>query len=116
MNVAIVRGRLSSEPRVTEFESGDVLVRLEVTVPRDDGPADSVPVAWIGPPKQQPSAFVAGDEVLAIGRIRRRWYRTPRGNASATELVAATVVPPARRSAARRVAASARAELEELGG
>ncbi|MGH9135876.1 MAG: single-stranded DNA-binding protein [Acidimicrobiales bacterium] len=92
MNVAIVRGRLSSEPRVLELESGDVLVRYEVTVARPEGPPDTVPAAWIGPAGDQPPGLTAGDEVLVFGRVRRRFWRGPDALRSATEVVADSVL------------------------
>lgn len=116
MNVAIVWGRLSSPPRLTELGSGDVLVRYEVTVARDDGPADSVPVSWVGAAGKQPPAaqLDAGDEVVAVGRVRRRWYRPAAGPArSATEVVASTVVPASRRAAARRAVDATLADTQE---
>lgn len=115
MNVAIVWGRLSSPPRTTELGSGDVLVRYEVTVARDDGPADSVPVTWVGPAKHAPGVQLdTGDEVVAVGRVRRRWYRPAAGPPrSATEVVATTVVPASRRAAARRAVDAALAATQE---
>ena len=116
MNVAIVRGRLSSPPRVTEFDSGDVLVRYEVTVAHEDGPADSVPVAWLGAEPAAPSDDLEpGDEVVVVGRVRRRWYRPAAGaERSTTEVVAARRTgvaagggsPRRRRRAAPRAAAA----------
>jgi single-stranded DNA-binding protein len=105
MNVAIVRGRLSSDPRMTSLESGDVLVRYEVTVPHEDAPADSVPVAWLGAETQAPSGELGqGDEVVVVGRVRRRWYRPATGpSRSTTEVVATAVVPASDR---RRVRAA----------
>lgn len=103
MNVAIVRGRLSSAPRLTELDSGDVLVRYEVTSPRDEGPADSVPVSWIGPSKQAMSALEAGDEIVVVGRVRRRWFRggAP-GPSSRTEIAAASVVAGTKKAQVRK--------------
>ena len=114
MNVAIVRGRLSSPPRKTELESGDLIVRYEVTVGRDDGPADSVPVSWVGPPKQAPPELDAGDEVVAVGRVHRRWFRTGGATASRTEVAAGTVVPASRRAAARKAVEAAVAAVGEV--
>jgi single-strand DNA-binding protein len=113
MNVAIVRGRLSSEPRWTTLESGDVLVRYEVTVAREDARADSVPVAWLGAPAATPSAdLTRGDEVVVVGRVRRRWFRPGAGpSVSTTEVVATSVVPTADR---RRAAAAVRRALGTL--
>jgi hypothetical protein len=102
VNVAIVRGRLSSPPRKTELGSGDLLVRYEITVGRDDGPADSVPVSWVGAAEHAPPELDAGDEVVAVGRVHRRWFRTGGATASRTEVAAGTVVPATRRATARK--------------
>jgi hypothetical protein len=114
VNVAIVCGRLSSQPRVSELGSGDVLVRLEVTAPpRDDRPAESVPVSWIGPARRAP-AVGAGDEVVVVGRVRRRFFRAAGGGSgSATDLTADEVVPATRRAAARRAVEQAWSAAEE---
>lgn len=108
-NVTVLRGRLSSDPRPTPLGSGDLLVRYEVTVARPEGPADSVPVAWIGPPRSAPpSSLAEGDLVVVAGRVRRRWYRGgPGGARSATEVVATDVVPVRRRVAAARLVQAA---------
>ncbi len=106
MNVVILQGHLSSDPRDQELESGVLLVRYEVTVPRDGEPADSVPVAWFGPPTARPAVAAAGEEVVVVGRVRRRWWKTQAGrSASSTEVVADSVVPATDR---RRVAAALR--------
>jgi single-stranded DNA-binding protein len=109
MNVAIVQGRLSSDPRMTTLESGDVLVRYEVTVAQEGAPADSVPVAWLGAETQMPSDELGrGDEVVVVGRVRRRWYRPAAGpSRSTTEVVATTVVPASDRRRVRAALARA---------
>lgn len=113
MNMVIVRGRLSSSPRVLDLESGDRLVRYEVTVARDGSPAESVPVSWVGPPRRSPAAGLdAGDEVVAVGRIRRRWYRPGGGPSQSRTEVAADAVVPARH--AKRVDAALRPAREAL--
>ena len=110
MNIAFVRGRLSSAPRLSDLESGDVLIRYEVTVARDDAAPDTVPVAWIGSPDHQPPPFDAGDEVAVAGRVRRRFWRAPAATRSSTEVVADAVVAATDRrrlrALARRTAAA----------
>jgi len=115
MNVVFLRGRLSSAPRTTELDSGDLLVRYEVTVPREDAPADSVPVAWLGPARDAPAAALgAGDAVVVVGRVRRRWYRPPAGGArSATEVVADAVVAASDR---RRLKTAVGRALQQVDG
>lgn len=116
MNLVIVRGRLSSPPRRTQLASGDVLVRFEVTVPREGQAADSVPVCWVGSPGGAPPASLdAGDEVVAVGRVRRRWYRPPGGAAqSATEVAADAVLRTTDRRRARRAVERALAGTETV--
>lgn len=117
MNVAIVRGRLSSAPRTKELGSGDVLVRYEVTVARDDGPDESVPVSWVGPARKAPSTRLeAGDEVVLWGRVRRRWYRAGAATASATEVLADRLVPGGDRRRAAAVIDAAVAALAAAAG
>lgn len=117
MNVAVLCGRLSSAPRSTELGSGDVVVRYEVTVPREGGPAESVPVSWTGTARQAAAAGAAalgaGAEVVVVGRVCRRWYRPAAGSSrSTTEVVADAVVPRTRAGTARKAVQRALTVLE----
>ena len=107
LNTAVVAGTLSSDPRELVLGSGSRLVRLEVTT-RDgtDQRADTVPVAWFDPPVRAP-ALQRGDAVLAVGKVRRRYFGGAGGPRSATEVVAALVVPARRQAAVARAVASA---------
>jgi single-strand DNA-binding protein len=84
MNVVAVVGRLSSEPTIRELPTGSVLVNYEVTTPVEDG-AVSVPLVWFDPPK--PVALAKGDEVAAVGTVRRRFFRVGGVTQSRTEVV-----------------------------
>ena len=110
LNVAVVRGHLSSDPTERELRSGSQLLRLEVTIPVTDGRAETVPVAWFDPP-QRAQALVAGDDVFVLGRIHRRFFGAAGGTASRTELVAADVVPARQRKGVERLLAAASAAL-----
>jgi single-strand DNA-binding protein len=94
MNIAVLRGTLSSPPVERTLPSGSRLVNYEVTTPDPaGGPADTAPVAWFDPPSRLP-AVGQGDEVVVLGRVRRRFFRTAAGaTASRTEVVAERVVP-----------------------
>ena len=72
VNVAILRGRLSSPPRTLELASGDAALALEVTVRDGEAPAESVPVAW----------FAARSAAAGVGRRRRGAGRRRAGAAS----------------------------------
>jgi single-strand DNA-binding protein len=100
MNITILRGTLSSAPTERVLPSGSRLVTYEVTTADPDGGgADSAPVAWFDPPARLPSVD-RGDEVVVVGRVRRRFFRTAGGaTASRTEVVADRVL--AARPAAR---------------
>jgi single-strand DNA-binding protein len=91
MNVVTLRGRLSRPAEERTLPSGDRLVQLELTVARPGDKADSVPVVCLDAP-----AAVAGldvnDEVVILGRVRRRFFKTAGGTQSRTEVVADQVV------------------------
>jgi single-strand DNA-binding protein len=91
MNVVALAGKLSRPAAERVLQSGDRLVNLEVTVP---GPAghETVPVVWMDPPASALTLDVE-QEVVVVGRVRRRFFRTVNGTASRTEVVADTVVP-----------------------
>jgi hypothetical protein len=113
MNVAILRGRLSSAPRTVHLSSGDALVRYEVTVPRAGEPAESVPVAWFAP--GAPPAVGAGDEVVVVGRVRRRFFGGGAGGGarSSTEVVADAVLAATDRRRVRAALTRAAATVAE---
>jgi single-strand DNA-binding protein len=98
MNIVILRGVLTRPAEQRVLPSGDVVVAYDVRVVRDDGPAESVPVVW-SPPAGR-GLHDAGDEVVVIGRVRRRFYRAGGATQSRTEVVAEAV---ARAGDGRRV-------------
>lgn len=96
MNIVVLEGTLSSAPAIRTLPSGDALVTYEVTTRTADGPAASVPVVWFDPPERA-RTLDAGSAVVVTGLIRRRFYRTPAGTRSRTEVVADAVHPVAHR-------------------
>lgn len=104
MNNVILRGHLSSAPQARALASGSVLWSLEITTPTDEG-AWSVPVAWFDPPTVP--AFVVGDEVVVVGGVRRRFFRTAAGTQSRTEVVATDVVAATAKRKVQRLVARA---------
>ena len=90
LNVVVVRGSLSSVPTERVLPSGDRLVQLEVTARVGDGEALSVPVAWF---TKAVLRLEAGDEVVVLGKVRRRFFHAGGASASRTEVVADRVVP-----------------------
>ncbi len=101
INLVVLEGVLARPAQDVELPSGSRLLSLEVTVRRDEGPAEPVPVAWFDPPAWA-TALDAGTEVVVSGRVRRRFFRSGGVTQSRTEVVASKM---ARSSAAGKVAA-----------
>jgi single-strand DNA-binding protein len=112
VNVAIVRGTVSSAAERRVLPSDTVLVQLQVTT-RLESETLSMPVSCWNPDgwveELQP-----GDEIVVVGRVRRRFFRAGGATASRVELEAEVL---ARASDRRRVRAALRratAALESL--
>ena len=107
-NVAIVRGTCSSPADVRTLPSGDVLAQLQVTT-KASGETTSVPVAVLAP-----AGWVcdldAGDEIIVVGHVRRRFFRAQGATASRVEIQAELVA----RARDRRRQATARRRIEEM--
>jgi single-strand DNA-binding protein len=112
LNLAVVRGEVSSPPDVRVLPSEAVLVQLQVTT-RLESETLSTPIAvW------NPAAWVEelepGTEIVVVGRVRRRFFRAAGATASRVEVEADVV---ARATDRRRVRAAMRkvnAALEPL--
>jgi single-strand DNA-binding protein len=110
MNVVVLQGSLSSDPVVRVLPSGSLLMSLEVST-EVQGARVGVPVAWFDPATEP--AWARGDEVVVRGVVRRRFFATPGGAQSRTEVVASEVVAATSR---RAVGALLRRSTAELGG
>jgi single-strand DNA-binding protein len=97
-NVVLLRGRVSSEPRMRELPSGSTIVNLEVTTVLDETSV-SVPVVVEAPTVE----CVAGDEVVVVGSVRRRFFRAGGATQSRTEVLADKVVRASRTRAAQKL-------------
>ena len=93
MNLAIVTGRLSRPAEHRTLPSGDPVAYLDVTVEGPDQKHETVNVAVYEPPAST-LTLDEGDEVIVVGRVRRRFYRTGTRLESRTELVAEGVARP----------------------
>ncbi len=110
MNIAAVRGVLSHAPDERVLPSGDRLVAYDITVATAAGPAETVPAVWFEAPASAMD-LEAGDEVVAVGRVRRRFFQAGGATSSRTELVAEKVLPARQR---RRVATLLSAVADRL--
>ena len=92
-NLVLVRGALSSVPVRRALPNGSDIVQMEVTSRDDAGTARSVPVIVHEPfGKDDHTVWEAGTEVVVVGSVVRRFFRSGGGTASRTEVVAARVV------------------------
>jgi single-strand DNA-binding protein len=99
-NVAVIVGRLARPAEERELPSGDRLVSYEVTVPRENGKAESIPVVWFEAPGSAATLDV-DEQVVVVGRVRRRFFQAAGRTQSRTEVVADSVVPTRQAKRAR---------------
>lgn len=111
LNLAVLRGHLSRAPEEVALASGDLLVRYEVTVPRADERADTVPVVAVSPPAHA-RGLEPGTEVVVVGRTRRRFWSAGGATRSQVEVLATEVVPARRKAGRTRALRRALATLE----
>lgn len=112
LNLAVVRGEVSSPPDVRVLPSDAVLVQLQVTT-RLESETLSTPIAvW------NPAAWVQelepGTEVVVVGRVRRRFFRAAGATASRVELEADLVAKASDRRRVRAALRKVNAALETL--
>jgi single-strand DNA-binding protein len=112
MNVVVLRGRLSRAPEERVLESGTRLVQYEVTIRNGEGPAETSPVSWMEAPATA-AGMAAGDEVVVVGRVRRRWFRRASATESRVEVAAGVVIPARQR---KKVDAALREAVATLTG
>ena len=107
-NVVLLRGRVSSEPRLRELPSGSAIVNLEVTTLVDEVSV-SVPVVV----EAATVECAAGDEVVVVGTVRRRFFRAGGATQSRTEVLADKVVRASRARAAQKLVEGVVALLDD---
>ncbi|CAB4323297.1 MAG: hypothetical protein F2520_05225 [Actinobacteria bacterium] len=109
-NIVILRGKLSRAPEHRALSSGSVLLTADITVRPVDAQADTVPVVWFDPPERA-LRFDEGDDVVAVGRVRRRFFRSGGATLSRTEVVVSSIVSA---RAPTRLRAAIAAALEPI--
>ena len=114
INLAVISGVMTNEPVCRELPDGATVAQFDVstTVDRDGRPANvSVPVSWRNPTDAALSALVPGDDVVVVGRVERRFFRTGGSTQSRTELVADRCLPARRRKSVGSLLAAAAVTL-----
>jgi single-strand DNA-binding protein len=113
VNLGVLRGPCSGPAELRVLESGTRLATLAVRCPAGRGAderATSVPVTVWDPPAWI-DTLEAGDEVVVVGRLRRRFYQRPGGVGSRVDVEADFV---GRARDRRRIDAALRRALAEL--
>ncbi len=93
VNLAVLCGPCSGPAEVRVLESGTRLATLSVRCPAGgaaDERATSVPVTVWDPPAWV-ETLAAGDEIVVVGRMRRRFYQRPGGVGSRVDVEAEMV-------------------------
>ncbi len=98
-NVALLRGVVVGEPMSRDLPSGSVVVQFDVSTLIDAGEKKakvSVPVSWVDPPHKALEPIEPGLDVVVVGTVRRRFFRSGGSTQSRTEVVVDAVVPARR--------------------
>ena len=91
LNLSVLRGSCSAPPEVRVLESGSRLATFALRCPTSDpGRATSVPVTVWDPPAWLESV-ATGDDLIVVGRLRRRFYQRPGGLGSRVDVEAELV-------------------------
>jgi single-strand DNA-binding protein len=114
-NVVVLVGRLARPTVLRQFESGDAIAEYQLTVPRPGQRAESVPVVWENPPLSS-CHYDTDAEVVVVGRVRRRFFRSGGRTQSRTEVVADSVVAVRQVKRVRAALAAAQSRIEEAAG
>lgn len=91
MNLAVIRGVLARDPDHRVLGSGVEVLSLDVTVRAPDSASESVPVVWHNPAVAA-ARLQAGDDIVVVGRVRRRFFRVAGVTSSRTEVHADKVL------------------------
>ncbi len=112
-NIAILVNRLARPAEERILPSGDRVATLEVTVEGTNGQrSETVPVSWFNP-STDIVELAAGTELVVVGSVRRRFFRSGGSTQSRTDLTAVHVLALSRRTAVRRVIDAVAIELAQ---
>ncbi len=111
LNLAVIVGRISRPVGIIVLPSGDRLATFDVSTPTGvGGRRESVPVCWPDPAARV-DQLNSDDEVVVVGRVRRRFFRVSGGALQSRTEISAQSVAPLRRGR-RRAFTAARAALD----
>jgi single-strand DNA-binding protein len=91
LNIAVVIGNLVKPVDVRSLPSGTSVASFDLQVLRTDQSPDTVPVTLSETPELV-ADWAVGEQLLVIGRVRRRFFRAGGSTQSRTEVVAEKVL------------------------
>jgi single-strand DNA-binding protein len=94
MNLVVLQGLVREEPVVRSLTSGQQAVSFELAVRSADQGLESVPIVMF----DASCAVAPDDDLVVIGRVRKRFFRVGGATQSRTEVVASRIVPARRRA------------------
>lgn len=109
MNIVVLQGTLSSEPTERTLAAGRNIMNWDLATETPEG-RQSVPVQW-NEPSSRVRNFVEGDQVVVLGRVRRRFFRADGATAARTEVLGSHVAKATRRASVGRILDRAIGEL-----
>ena len=107
MNLVVLQGVLRDAVQTRTLSNGQVAYSFDVGVPGPEGAVEAVPVVCL---EFDPRPSV-GQEVVVIGRVRKRFFRAGAATQARTEVVARRVVATRKKVAAGRALSEARGEF-----
>ena len=109
MDVVVIRGTLLEEPIERTLASGVTVTNWEVRVV-ESGVTRVVPVQWEDASRPV-QAIGANDEVIVLGLVRRRYFKTGGVTAARTEVLGRIAAKPTQKVALKRLLESGRAAI-----
>lgn len=103
MNVAVISGQVLAKPNERRLGSGEFATAFDVVTEGVEG-RHTVPVNWVTTVRTLVSE---GDEVVVVGKVRRRFFQAGGNVQSRTELLADSVVAVRRKAAVRKAVEAA---------
>jgi single-strand DNA-binding protein len=115
-NVTVLRGVVTNDPTVRELASGVVVVQFDVSTRISQyvkAVKVSVPLSWTDPSATALSPIVKGVDVVVVGSVRRRFFRSGGMTQSRTEVVIDRIVPARRTKTVRSLIGAAATSIME---
>lgn len=113
MNAVILIGRLNRPASIRLLPAGGHVVELDIDASNPGDRQELVPVAIADAPTSI-STLDVGAEVVVVGKVRRRFFRSGGQTASRTEVLATSVTPLRHRKKSASVLINAICELETV--